>query len=192
MDTCPAELPALLEQLWQRLEAAASTANDPFRTPALATADNGQSATRIIVLREASAASHTLTAYSDARAPKVQQLRRDPRAQWLFFDPRTRVQIRASGTTAIHHGDDLARKTWEKVAPANRANYAASLPPGSEIAKPIFALPMPPDHDAGRNHFALIRATIDNLDWLELGEPHHRRAGFKWNGQAWSGHWLVP
>ncbi len=192
MNTWPAELPALLAHLWKRLETAGHIVGDPFRTVALATATDGEPAARIVVLREADAAARTLTAFSDNRAAKVQELRRNPHAQWLFFDPRARVQIRASGPLTIHHGDDVAFRAWEKVAPANRANYAAPFPPGSEIAAPTLALPMPFDYDAGRDHFTVIRATIERLDWLELGEPHHRRAAFAWTGREWKDRWLVP
>ncbi len=192
MDTCPAELPALAAHLWLRIETAARTAGDPFRAVVLTTAVDGQPAARTVILREAHAGSRTLAVFSDARAAKVDQLRRNPRAQWLFFDPRARIQIRAGGPVTLHRDDDIARQALEKVSPANRANYATHFPPGSEIAQPALALMMPADHDAGRDHFTVIRATIEELDWLELGEPHHRRASFTWDGHMWNGRWLVP
>lgn len=192
MNTWPAELPALLAHLWKRLETAGHIVGDPFRTVALATATDGEPAARIVVLREADAAARTLTAFSDNRAAKVQELRRNPHAQWLFFDPRARVQIRARGPVTIHCGDDIARQAWENLSPANRANYATHFPPGSEIAGPDLAFMMPANHDAGRDHFTVIRATIEKLDWLELGEPHHRRAAFAWTGREWKDRWLVP
>lgn len=191
MDTWPDDLPAIAAHLWQRL-AAACAASTPLRTPVLATEDDGQPAARVVVLRAADAATRTLATYSDVRAAKVGQLRRNPAAHWLFYDPHARVQIRATGRVVIHHGDELARCAWETLPLAQRANYAAPFSPGSEIARPTFALPMPANHDAGLGRFVVLCATLDRFDWLELGEPHHRRAAFAWDGHAWIGRWLVP
>jgi hypothetical protein len=44
----------------------------------------------------------------------------------------------------------------------------------------------------GPAHFAVLSATVTELDWLWLGEGGHRRARFRWNGDGWCGTWLVP
>ncbi len=52
----------------------------------------------------------------------------------------------------------------------------------------IFAAPLPavPAHPpVARDYFAVIDATIESIDWLELHPDGHRRAIFDGHGARW-------
>lgn len=144
---------------------------------------------RTLVLREVDRTWRRLVAYSDARATKIGQLRADPRTAWHFYDPRSRVQVRARGVSLVEHQTDFSRRAWELVPEANRANYRTMGAPGAAIAGPAEGHAFAP---GGEENFALIFTTICQFDWLWLATSGHRRACFEWREGHWQGTWTVP
>ena len=181
-------LPELRGLIWAELARAADDGQHPWRTPAFATSDTTGPHARTVVLREVLIPARQLVAQSDARAPKLRQLAADPRAAWLFHDGGQRVQLRAATEVAVHQADEVARAAWAKVPEANRRNYLTTEPPGAVIARPG---PRQITAD-GPPHFAVLVATVVELDWLWLAEGGHRRARFRWDGAAWDEVWRVP
>jgi pyridoxamine 5'-phosphate oxidase len=64
-----------------------------------------------------------------------------------------------------------------KLSPGAQ-DYLSALPPGSVLDNAIGAR-------GERAHFALIEATVDSIDWLELHAQGHRRAAFDAAGARW-------
>lgn len=194
------DLETLPARLWSELERAAAEPANPFRTPVLGTTNLFECALRIVVLRRADAAKRQLIAYSDARAQKVHQLKLCEQAHWLFHDPARRTQLRISAGTMVHQNDPVAREHWQALPLAGRRNYCANLPPGTDIHAPGDAiapeLKLPAvtkkQLEVGYENFAVLVATVDQIDWLQLGEETHTRAVFNWTATCWSGLWLVP
>jgi len=184
-------LAELRETIARALTDAVGDARDPWRAPVLATscAAAGPRA-RTVVLRSADLARRRLTAWTDARAPKARQLVADPRAEWCFHDGARRMQLRVSTEVRVHQDDAIALAAWAQVPPGNLMNYRTAMPPGTVLGDEASAgggLDGP-----GPAHFAVLSATVTELDWLWLGEGGHRRARFRWNGDGWCGTWLVP
>jgi hypothetical protein len=108
--------------------------------------------------------------------------------QWLFYDPAARVQIRLRGRCRIHHRDPLADALWETVPEANRVNYRSPHAPGEPLTDPSAESP----GSSGGENFAVLLTTVDEMDWLELGTPRHRRMRLRWAGSEWTGQWIQP
>jgi len=175
--------------IWQRLATAPASPPDPMRTPVFASGDDGDWSLRTVVLRGVNAAERELTGYSDARAAKVRQSLRHAAVQWLFYDAAARIQIRVRGRCRFHHRDPIAVALWETVPEANRMNYRTPVAPG----EPLSDAASPLDGAAsGEENFAVLITTVDEMDWLELGSPRHRRIRLRWAGGAWSGQWIQP
>ena len=184
-------LPELRALIADALADAARDVRDPWRTPVLATFSPAAGPqARTVVLREADLAQRRLTAWTDPRAPKAGQLGADPRAGWCFHDGVRRMQLRVSTEVRVHQGDAVAQAAWAKVPAGNLMNYRTAKPPGTVIGHES------PDDTAadaaGPAHFAVLSATVTELDWLWLGDAVHRRARFRWNGTGWDEAWLVP
>ena len=177
-----------LEAIWRALAEAAASPGSPLRTPTLATvAADGSAQARTVVVR--SAAPPELTLHTDARSPKVEQLRRDPRAALSFWDPERQVQIRAVGRCERELDADAIAEAWKQVPASNRLNYRTALPPGSPV--PSADAVDHADGDGGEQ-FALLIFTVDELDWLWLDRGGHKRCRFDLRGLQATRQWLVP
>jgi pyridoxamine 5'-phosphate oxidase len=172
---------------WHQLARAAADTSHAWRTPVLATIASGRDGhpsadARTVVLREVDATSHTLVFFTDARAPKLRQLRAAPRGTLLFWSPALAWQLRCAVTLQAEHEGLAVASRWARIAssPASQ-DYLSPLPPGSplETAAPQ-TLP--------REHFAVVTAAVQAIDWLELHPDGHRRASFSSSG----GRWLQP
>ena len=191
------ELPSLI---WQSLERGCKELDHPFRTPVFGTADEWAASLRTVVLRGVDPSRRLLTCHTDFRSQKIRHLWRNPQAQWLFYDARSKIQLRASGLCSLHHGDDVARKAWLNTPLASRANYCSLLPPGEMISNADAAYtpgwkasePTVQQAEAGWPNFAVIVTTVDSFDWLQLRIEGHRRAGFTWTGERLVANWIAP
>ena len=200
MSYAATDLEALPQAIWSDLERAVTDPASPFRTPVLGTTNLFECAMRVVVLRHADGAKRELVCYSDARAQKVHQLKLCEQGHWLFHDPARRLQLRISAHTMVHQSDAIARVHWAKTPLAYRAHYCANLPPGTDLHAPgdaiAPALKSPKvtakEVEPGFENFAVLVSTVDQLEWLQLGDEGHVRAVFNWTAAKWSGLWLVP
>lgn len=175
--------------VWTELARAKDDSIHAWRTPGLATLDASGPQARTVVLRGVDGSARQLVAFSDARAAKVVQLLANPLAQWLFHDPVHRVQLRATATVEVHHNDDFANAWWKAVPEPSRQNYRTIHPPGTKVTGPDVGREVVAEADCA--HFAVLAATVTELDWLWLTDRGHRRARFRWQDGAWHGEWLV-
>ena len=167
---------------WHELARAAGDKSHPWRTPVLATVDAGappRADARTVVLREVDATSHTLVFFSDSRAPKLRQLRAAPRGTLLFWSPALGWQLRCAITLEAEDQGLAVSTRWARIAQAPAAqDYLSPLPPGSPLE---IAAPAAGQHE----HFAVVTAAVQSLDWLELHPDGHRRAAFSSTGSRW-------
>lgn len=186
----PDRLTALadIEQaVWQALQAAVSDRQHPWRTPVLATvaAEGGDALpdARTVVLREIDLAQRQLMFFTDARSPKVAQLRQQPLGTLVFWSAPLGWQLRCRVRLAAEVEGLAVSSRWArvKVSPAAQ-DYLSPLAPGSRLdGAPAI------DH-AQRGSFALLSARVERVDWLELHPLGHRRAVFG-DGPA---RWVQP
>jgi len=165
---------ATIEQaIWRELRQCVNDREHPWRTPVLATVDADAADARVVVLREVN--DLALVFFTDARSPKVTQLRRRPQATLLFWSPALRWQLRVRAVVDVDTRRALPKE-------ANAADYLAALAPGSRLEAAAVQ-----GHEP---HFALVTADVRSIDWLELGPSGaHRRAAFATGDPAC---WLQP
>jgi pyridoxine/pyridoxamine 5'-phosphate oxidase len=181
-------LETLHSQIWEALAVAVNTPSNAWRTPVLATFGLGEPDARTVVLREVDPHQRGLVCFSDHRARKVAELHINPVAAWCFYDPVSRVQLRARGETRVNINNDLTHQVWRSLPHSSRQLYASTPRPGERIVQPwelAFG-------DRPMDNFAVLVTTVRELDWLCLGDAVHRRARYRWDRDAWEGHWAAP
>ena len=168
---------------WQALAQAATQREHPFRTMALATVHGAAADLRTVVLREVLADAPQLVFFTDARSPKVAQMRAHPIATLMVWSPALSWQLRLRASLAVQTDGLAVSSRWArlKLSPAAQ-DYLSPLPPGAPLQRHG-------PEGATREHFAVVTAQVLALDWLELHADGHRRAQFDADGQ---GLWVTP
>ena len=174
----PIQLETIHDDVWQWLASALVERDHPMRTPALATVDSdGSPRARVVVLRSVEPEASTLEFHTDTRSPKFASLRERPAVAWLFYDPRTLLQVRAEGLATLHTDDALADASWARTNLASRVPYMASVPSGEvvESVAPGVRIRDAEHSEQGRPFFCAVRCVIRRLDILQLHPDGHRR-----------------
>lgn len=200
-------LAAVEAAAWNELHSAALDKSHPWRVPVLATAAHpgpgaargeGRPAmpaagarpeepvpagadARCVILREVDRAARSLVFYSDARSAKVRQIDAQGRGALVFWSAHLAWQLRLAVRLEVATAGLAISSRWAqlKMSPA-AADYLSPLPPGSPIASPH-----PRPERSTREHFALLTAHVERLDWLELHPLGHRRAIVDAQGARW-------
>ena len=164
---------------WLELGRAAHDREHPWRVMTLATVDGDRADARSVVLRDVDEAARTVTFYTDARSAKVAQLRAHPRATLVGWWPKPGWQLRLRVTLSLHTAGLDVSSRWAQVKLSPSAqDYLAALPPGTPVDR------FQPERGS-REHFAVVNAHIDEMDWLELHANGHRRARLAGDASTW-------
>ena len=185
--TSPAEVLAYVSR---ELQAGIGSPEHPWHWPALATAADA----RVVVSRDYDPQRRTWRFYSDRRAPKVEQLAKDPCATALFYHGAHRTQLRLSGRVAEQTDPGLRRALWTAQHDASRRNYATLLAPGHPVDDPVDALPQAwPDAASLARAFAafgVFELTVQRFDFLQIVGRGSRRA--RWSADGLDFAWVTP
>ena len=168
---------ALEAHLWARLDRAVRYRGDPWRFVTLATIGPNGPEARTVGLRAADRATATVEVHTDARTPKVDQLRADGRAQLLFWDARTQEQLRLAVGVHIL---DAPLPRWEDVPASARTNYGTTPAPGTPLMHPEAYT-----RDPSPNRFAALIGRVHRMDAVVLSSDPHRRAVRTDDGWQW-------
>ena len=165
--------------LWQELTRAPHDKHHEWRTPVLATVDGNTADARTVVLREVDASAATLLFYSDARAGKLAQLQAAPLGTLVLWSRRLSWQLRLRVALSADTDGLAVAARWAqlRLSPAAQ-DYLSPLPPGA-----VLGSASPPRES--REHFAMLAARVQWVDWLELHAGGHRRARFTASGAEW-------
>jgi pyridoxamine 5'-phosphate oxidase len=165
-----------------RSEAGEMNADEPvheWRVAVLATVADGQADARSIVLREVVAAERRLIFYTDARSPKVHQIRQSPHGTLIFYSRELGWQLRMQVRLNVETTGLAVSSRWAKLqTSAGAADYLSIAAPGRPLDAPLADL-------GSRGHFAMIEAMAETVDWLELHPEGHRRALLGAHGARW-------
>ncbi len=211
-DPLPDRLPAheISGQVWLQLARASLDRHHEWRTPVLAsTGLDGIAQARTVVLRQVDSAAGHLLFYTDRRSPKVPELRAVPAAMLVFWSRRLSWQLRVRVRIDIAQDGPLVASAWAAVAQSPSAgDYLSGTAPGARLpaatvtpevsegpdrvqpAEPhgIPTVSAPEALPARPHHLAVLSATVQSIDWLELSRSGHRRALLT-DGAV---QWLVP
>jgi hypothetical protein len=167
-------------EVWRQLALCAGDKTHPWRTSVLATIHGERADARLVVIREVDTRQKQLIFYTDERAGKVAQLLNHPHGTMVMWCPKLAWQLRCRVRLAMEMSGLAASSRWARIrlSPAAQ-DYLSPLPPGT-------ALPAVPAHPpVARDYFAVIDASIEAIDWLELHPDGHRRAIFDGQGARW-------
>lgn len=164
---------------WIELGHAVRDTTHPWRAMLLASVDGDSADARIVVLRDIDEANRQLIFYADSRSPKVAQLRQHPRATLVGWWAQQRWQLRLRVTASIETAGLEVSSRWARVKLSSSSNdYLGALPPGTPVDR------FQPERGS-REHFAVVTAQIDEMDWLELHPDGHRRARLAGEASTW-------
>ena len=176
-------LPLIHEACWQELARLPHNRLHAWRVMALATLADDAADLRSVVIREVNPEERTLLFFTDARSPKVSQIERQPAGSMLAWCNRLGWQLRLRVVLEVQTSGLSVSSRWArlKMTPAAH-DYLSPLKPGTPIEHHR------PERGT-RDHFAVVQARVQTIDWLELHAEGHRRAIFDASGQ---GQWVVP
>lgn len=196
------DLDDVLDRVWTQFDAAADDPGHPFRLLTFGTAQDNAPQLRTVVLRETDLDARRLAFHSDRRAQKIADIRANNRVSWVGWTPETSEQVRLHGTATVHTDDEVADAMWAAEDPASLGLYVRSEPPGTPLDRPGDGRRAVATNEDitradvadGREHFAVVRTVIDEVDWLHLHREGHYRARFQRDReeQAFKGTWIVP
>jgi pyridoxamine 5'-phosphate oxidase len=176
------DLPDIHQACWHQLAACAVDKTHAWRVMGLATLNGDAADLRNVVIREVDTQARRLMFFTDARSPKVAQISAQPQATLLAWSPALSWQLRLRVRLEVQTSGLAVSSRWArlKMSPAAQ-DYLSPLPPGAPLSAPMG--PQTPERDS-RNHFAVVLAQVEAMDWLELRAGGHRRAVFPATGPA--------
>ena len=177
------DLAAIEATVWRELARCLHDHAHGWRIGVLATRDGEGVDARSVVLRELDVARHTLHIYTDARSPKAQQMIDHPQGLLVLWSQELGWQLRLRVGLGLQTAGLAVSSRWArlKLTPGAQ-DYLSPLPPGSTLDRPN---PVPAPAIESRDHFAVIAAEVQSIDWLELEARGHRRAVFEGGQRRW-------
>ncbi len=190
------DLAETLAEAWRLIARGVADRRSPFHHPVVATAGlDGAPRARTVILRGCDVAGRVLRFHTDLRSEKAAEIAARPDVALHFYDPGAKIQLRLSGTAALHRDDQVADAAWAGSRLFSRQCYGVAPGPGTPIAAGgDFTLPEATDEGtaAGRAHFAAVMVHVASLEWLYLAAAGHRRARFDWSSGSPQAVWLTP
>jgi len=182
----------LLNTALEAFERASKDRRDPFHMPMLANTDErGQPLLRTIVIREFDASTRRLVFHSDARAPKIAQFQRDPRAALTAYDHPRQLQVRLLGRITVHISDEQSARRWASMQPMSKIGYHEPRDSGIPLNEPFANAVGLLDDACAFAHMAVLEFSFDSIEVLRLQHQGHARlrVHFAETAQA---QWLTP
>jgi hypothetical protein len=196
----PDNLDDILQDCWHSLIDGAISSRHPFHCPAIATINGDSPEIRTVVLRKVIPEERTLTFHTDYRSPKVNQIKFSNRTSWLFYDAKSRIQLRIKTVSAIHYDDELSFKSWNESTLDSKKCYLVQPAPSTLSDFPTDGLPEHINHSSlnqeivgiGIENFTIIRNLVTEIDWLFLNHDGNRRAKFIFGENKVEKYWMIP
>lgn len=172
-------LAAIEARVWHEMGQAVRQPKHDWRVAVLATVDGDGADARCVVLRDFEAATRTLLIYTDPRSPKATQVAANERGVLVLWSERLGWQLRLKVALSLETSGLRVSSRWAqlKLTPAAH-DYLSPLPPGTPLQAPL-----PPRQS--REHFAMLTAQVESVDWLELHADGHRRARLGGADASW-------
>ncbi len=187
------DLGASLDAAWDLLIRGARDRQLMAHTPTVATVDAaGVPTLRTVVLRDCDPDSRALVFNTDRRSAKFEHLRRQPLAALHLYEPAEKIQLRLRCRVSLHTDDDIMLERWANTPQTSRVCYHVMQAPGVQLADPYAIENSAQRSSDGIANYAVVRAIVDELEWLYLSSAGHRRARYTWTNGEIAAQWLVP
>ena len=176
------DLETIEQAVWAELARAPRDRGHGWRVGVLATTDGRSADARSIVLRDVDPVLRSLVFYADSRSPKVQQIQAFPAGTIVLWSQPLSWQLRLKVQLGVETAGLVVSSRWARLKMSPGAqDYLSPLPPGAPLTG---SMPPPTPNRDSRNHFAVVLAEVQQIDWLELRPGGHRRAMFPAVGPA--------
>jgi pyridoxamine 5'-phosphate oxidase len=190
----------ILQDCWRRLINGAVLSKHPFHYPSIATINGDFPEIRTVVLRKVVPEERTLIFYTDYRSPKINQIKGNNSISWLFYDAKSRIQLRIKTVSTIHNDDELSLKRWNDSKLESKKCYLVQPAPSTLAEFPTDGLPEQINLSgltkeivaAGIENFTVVKNLVREIDWLFLNHDGHRRAKFIFGEYEVEKHWMIP
>lgn len=188
----------LWKQAWDLILTACEDSAHPYASPVLGSIHPpAVPRLRTVILREADREAATLRCYVDTRSMKINDLRQSPTLSWLFWDPESKLQVSASGTSRLLRGEAV-EAIFATLPKHGRKAYGTVDAPGTPLPSAASGLPedwpgreLPETEYAGAN-FGVLETALERMDILQLQREGNRRLAVRRDGERWHSEWIVP
>ena len=186
------------KKIWLMLDDAVKNRASQFRIPTFICGVGDKVDGRIVVLRKSDQSNNLVQFHSDIRSDKIEILKKNPKASFLFYDKELKIQVRLKVEALINHNNDVTKQSWEKTQHISRKCYLVDNGPGTISDEPTSGLKPELDNfdytkeesEEGYKNFTVIQCKIKSIEWLYLAAKGHRRARFDLENNK--DNWLVP
>ena len=191
-------LEEIQKKLWSMLDDAVVNRSSPFRIPVFICTDQNDIDGRIVVLRKSDRNNNILQFHTDLRSPKVNILKKNKNASFVFYDKEEKIQLRVKVICEINNKNSLTEESWKKTQHISRRCYLTDSGPGSVSENPTSGIISKLEDfdytmeqsEKGYENFTVIKCKIKSIEWLYLAAKGHRRAIFNFENNK--NNWLVP
>ena len=164
-----AEAEEAIEAAWRRLERAADDPSDPMRIFTLCTVTpEGTAAGRLMLLRGADSANKRIWCHTSKHGGKVADLRANRSFAAVAYDPTARVQIRLTGSSAVHEVDSTTVQHFEQTLLAKRSGQMPAVAVPDPVWPPAVEVLIEWAKRDSWKQFVVIELLIESVDWTQV------------------------
>ena len=174
--------------------------NHAFHTPIFSNNNNINGInSRVIVLRKFNHEEMNLIFNTDYRSPKIIELKKNSKSNFVFYDAKIKIQLRIKTVTNIHYDDNTASEAWKQTRLFSRKCYLTKKAPSSAtmlaedgIPEHLKGIdPTKDESEIGYKNFTVLENLIQEIDWLYLASSGHRRLKISLNNKP-KFEWIIP
>lgn len=172
-----------------------------FHTPVFSNNHDGNSVnSRVVVLRKFDHKKMILNFNTDYRSPKVNELKKNNKTSFVFYDSKIKIQLRIKTISRILHNNNESMLAWKETRLFSRKCYLTIKSPSSLTNMPEDGIPIglkgvdpkKDESELGYKNFTVIENLIKEIDWLHLASSGHRRLKISFNKDSPKFDWLIP
>ena len=191
----------ILNTIKAQLKLSVTDRHHGFHTPVFTNINNNNEIfSRTVVLRNFDDNKFIISFHTDYRSIKIKDILNKPQTYFVFYDFKTKIQLRIKTQSLIEYNNNFALLAWQKTKLSSRKCYLTEKAPSSktnlaEDGIPSHLIGKDPDKEAseaGYKNFALVNNKINSIEWLYLSYTGHRRLRIDINGKKIEYQWLIP
>ena len=174
---------SILKNELKHLKDALKNSQDPYHYFYLSTINKNVPQSRTVVLRSINKNPLKLYFNTDKRSNKVNEIKKNPACNVLFYDNLRRIQLRLNCNAILHHKNKLTKNVWNNTVLQSRKCYMAPYPPSSKLEKWEANLPKKyfecdpslEDNKKGYENFCTVELEVISFEIIELKYNGHIR-----------------
>ena len=191
----------IFEDIKRNLSRGAKDRKHSFHTPVFSNInDQNTIESRVVVLRQFDAKNMILNFHTDFRSPKVNQLNKNQKSSFVFYDYKLKIQLRIKTDSTTNNQNPIAKEMWGKTKLYSRKCYLTEKAPSSITNFPEDGIdkklqgkePSFEESEKGFKNFTVVQNKIEEIDWLYLKASGHRRLKITFNKNIENFEWLIP